>query len=114
MANFPNIKPTYGAIKKNAPAVRSIKFGSGYEQRATFGINQNPKVYELQFKVTENEANTIEAFLDEQEGKESFSFNYTIFSSTDTSNKFICRTWSRTMPTINGASITATFEEVFD
>ena len=63
MANFPNIKPTYGAIKKNAPAVRSIKFGSGYEQRATFGINQNPKVYELQFKVTESEANTIENFL---------------------------------------------------
>lgn len=114
MTSFPNIKPTYGAIKKSTPAVRSIKFGSGYEQRATFGINQNPKVYELEFKVTKNDAETIENFLDDRAGKESFSFQYNIFSSSDSNDTFICRTWNRTMPTINKASITATFEQVFD
>lgn len=114
MATFPNVKPTYGAIKKSAPAIRSIKFGSGYEQRATFGINQNPRVYELEFKVTNRDAEKIETFLDENAGKKGFNFAYTIFSDDDESDTFICRTWNRTMPTIGNASITATFEQVFD
>ena len=45
MATFPSISPTYGVQKRSAPRVRAIQFGSGYQQRAQFGIQQNPKVY---------------------------------------------------------------------
>ena len=40
MATFPDISPDFGASKSSAPAVRVTKFGDGYEQRVTFGINQ--------------------------------------------------------------------------
>ena len=33
--------PDFGASKKSQPIVRQIKF-QGYEQRASFGINNNP------------------------------------------------------------------------
>ncbi len=34
MATFPSINPTYGQVKRSAPRVRAIQFGSGYQQRA--------------------------------------------------------------------------------
>ncbi|MEC7608810.1 MAG: phage tail protein, partial [Verrucomicrobiota bacterium] len=60
MATFPSITPTYGQVKRSAPRVRTIQFGSGYQQRATFGLNQNPKAYDLTFEVSETDADTIE------------------------------------------------------
>ena len=64
MATFPSITPTYGIQKASQPNVRIAQFGSGYSQRTTFGLNQNPKSYSLTFEVSETDADTIEAFLD--------------------------------------------------
>ena len=44
--------------------MRTVRFGDGYEQRLTFGLNQNPKVWSLTFEVSETDADTIETFLD--------------------------------------------------
>ena len=50
---------------KNQPNVRTVQFGDGYEQRLlTFGLNQNPKIFNLTFEVSETDADTIETFLD--------------------------------------------------
>ena len=111
MATFPSITPTYGPQKRSAPNVRGIQFGSGYQQRAQFGINQNPKVYNLTFEVSEAEADTIETFLDARGAVESFTFTPPAESS---SAKFICRQWSKSIPYLNRATITATFEQVFE
>ena len=111
MAPFPSITPTYGITKSSAPNVRSIQFGSGYQQRAQFGINQNPKNYELTFEVSEADADTIEAFLDARGAVESFTFTPPGEAS---SAKFICRQWSKTIPYLNRATVTATFEQVFE
>ena len=111
MATFPSITPTYGLQKRSAPNVRGIQFGSGYQQRAQFGINQNPKVYNLEFQVSEAEADTIETFLDARGAVESFTFTPPAESS---SAKFICRQWSKSIPYLNRATITATFEQVFE
>ena len=108
-----SIKPTYGAVKKSAPAVRSIKFGSGYEQRATFGINQNPKIYEALYKLTAADADKIEQFLDDKDGVTSFTLP-ALFPGQVTTDKFVCRSWTRTVPTDGVASITVTFEQVFE
>ena len=111
MATFPSITPTYGQVKRSAPRVRAIQFGSGYQQRAQFGIQQNPKVYNLTFEVSETDADTIEAFLDARAAVENFNFTPPGESS---SSKFICREWSKSIPYLNRATVTATFEQVFE
>lgn len=111
MATFPSIAPTYGVTKSSAPNVRTIQFGSGYQQRAQFGINQNPKIYELEFNVSETDADTIETFLDARGAAENFNFTPPGESGA---SKFVCRQWSKTIPYLNRATITATFEQVFE
>jgi phage-related protein len=111
MATFPSIQPTYGTTKSSAPNVRAIQFGSGYQQRAQFGINQNPKNYQLTFEVSKTDADTIEAFLDARGAVENFDFTPPGESS---SSKFICREWSKSIPYLNRATVTATFEQVFE
>ena len=110
MATFPSITPTYGIEKASQPNVRIAQFGSGYSQRTTFGLNQNPKVYILTFEVSETDADTIEAFLDARGGAENFDFT----PPGDSSGKYICREWSKSIPYLNRATIQATFEQVFE
>jgi len=102
MATFPSIEPTYGIQKTSAPNVRIAQFGSGYSQRTTFGINQNPKTYNLTFEVSETDADTIEDFLDARGGTENFDFTPPGESS---STKYICRNWSKSIPYLNRATI---------
>jgi hypothetical protein len=60
---FPtSIQPTYNTVKSSQPRVNVAQFGSGYAQRAIFGINNNPKQYQLTFNVSETDADTIETF----------------------------------------------------
>ena len=74
-------------------ALRS--FGSGYSQRTTFGINQNPKQWELTFNVSETDADTIEDFLDARAGVEAFEWT-PIDDSTE--YKWVCRQWEKSIP----------------
>ena len=111
MTTFPAITPTYGQTKSSAPDVRIAQFGSGYSQRTTFGINQDPKSYELVFEVSETDADTIETFLDARGGAEHFDFTPPGEAS---SGKYICRTWNKSIPFKNRATIQATFEQVFE
>jgi phage-related protein len=112
MATFPNIAPDYGASKKAQPNVRSIQFGSGYSQRATFGINQDPKVWSLSWENrTATDTNTIEDFLEARGGVESFSWS----PPDDTATyKWVCQDWIKTMPYSNLFNVAATFIQVFE
>ena len=111
MATFPSITPTYGIQKNSQPNVRQAQFGSGYSQRAVFGINQNPKQYSLTFEVSETDADTIEAFLDARGGAENFDFTP---PGESAAGKYICTSWSKSIPYLNRATINATFEQVFE
>lgn len=111
MATFPSINPTYGASKTSQPVVNRIQFGSGYEQRVVFGINQNPKVWDLTFVVSETDADTIEAFLDARAGQEKFQWT-PLGESTE--YDWVCESWTKTIPYLNRATITATFRQVFE
>lgn len=111
MATFPSITPTYGTRKTNSPIVKTTQFGDGYQQRVQFGLNQNPKVFNLTFNVSETDADTIETFLDARGGTESFDFTP---PGETSSSKFICKSWTKSMPYNNRATINATFEEVFE
>ena len=113
MATFPNIKPTYGTRKNNAPINRVVRFADGFEQRIVFGLaqNQNPKVFNFTFNVSETDADTIETFLDARANDQD-SFDYT--PEGDSERKFVCENSSKSIPYNNRATITATFREVFE
>lgn len=112
MATFPDISPDYGASKKAQPRVRTIEFGSGYSQRATFGINQDPKVWSLQWTyLNSTDANNIEDFLEARGGVEAFEWS----PPDDTETyKWICQDWTKSLPYANVVNISATFIEVFE
>ena len=112
MATFPSITPTYGIQKRSAPNVRKVQFGDGYESRFTLGINQDPKVYNLTFEVSETDSDTIETFLDAR-AADFASFDFTP-PGEGSSSKFVCETWSKSIPYLNRATIQATFREVFE
>jgi len=112
MAIFPSITPTYGVQKQSAPNVRTVRFGDGFEKRLTFGINQNPKLYNLTFEVSETDADTIETFLDAR-AADNGAFDFTPPGEAE-SSKFVCETWSKSIPYLNRATIQATFRQVFE
>ena len=118
MATFPSITPTYGQQKRSAPNTRTVRFADGYEHRILFGLaeNQNPKVYNLTFEVSESDnfnstgissADTIENFLDAR-ANDSASFDFQPPGEAS-SSKFVCEAWSKSIPYLNRATIQATF-----
>lgn len=112
MATFPAITPAYGANKSSAPKVRKTQFGDGYEQRIRFGLNQNPKTWDLAWQnITEANSDTIEAFLDAR-AADGASFDWT--PPGDAAGKWVCETWQKTIPYTGRATITATFRQVFE
>lgn len=113
MATFPAITPSYGAQKTSRPKLQVVSFGDGYEQRVSFGINQNPKEWSLTWEnITETNADTIETFLDAR-AADGASFDWTPLAEV-TSYKWVCSEWSKTIPYLNRATITATFRQVFE
>jgi phage-related protein len=112
MATFPSVTPTYGAQKSSAPNFRIARFGDGYEQRTTFGLNQNPKQWDLTWNVSETDADTIETFLDAR-AADGASFEWTPLGES-TEYKWVCEQWSKSIPYLNRATITATFRQVFE
>ena len=112
MATFPDVSPDYSASKKAKPSVRIAQFGSGYSQRTTFGLNQDPKTWSLKWEyLTSTDANTIEDFLEARGGVEAFDWS----PPDDTSTyKWICRQWDKTLDVPLRFTIQATFEQVFE
>lgn len=111
MATFPNYDPQYGASKTSQPAVRRIQFGDGYSQRLVFGLNQDPKEWSLEFNVTEDDADVIEAFLEARGGAESFDWTP---PDSNTPYKWICTEWNKSIEQPFRAVIRTKFTQVFE
>jgi phage-related protein len=111
MATFPSYNPAYSATKTSQPKVQKTKFGDGYEQRVVFGLQQNPKEWQLQYLVSDADATIIEAFLDTQAGQS--SFNWTTPEGTY-GDKWVCEQWSRELYEFSRSRITTTFRQVFE
>lgn len=112
MATFPSYQPVYTASKSSEPKIRVTKFGDGYEHRTTFGLNQNPKEWTLTFDVTDSDADTIEAFLDDR-AADATSFDWTPPGS-NTSYKWVCPNWSRELYEFQRSKVNVTFRQVFE
>ena len=109
-----NIKPTYGQQKRSAPLTRTVRFADGYEHRLIFGLpqNQNPKIFNFTFNVSETDSDIIETFLDAR-ANDSASFTFTP-PGESSSSQFVCEQWSKSIPYNNRATIQATFRQVFE
>lgn len=112
MATFPSIAPTFDAQKSSRPRTRVVQFGDGYEQRLSYGLNQNPKEWSLSFMVKNADADTIEDFLDAR-AADGASFDWTPPSSS-TAYKWVCREWTRRFMGDDFNEISATFSQVFE
>lgn len=113
MATFPAVTPAYGAQKTSNPKLRTAKFGDGYEQRVSFGLNQNPKRWDLTWQnITEANADTIETFFNAR-AVDGASFDWTPPDEA-TTYKWVCEEWSKTIPYTGRATISATFRQVFE
>lgn len=105
--------PDFGAVKKSEPKIRKVQFGDGYEQRLSFGLNQNPKAWDLVWTAKSNsDADAIEAFFDAR-ASDAASFDWTPLDES-TSYKWVCRAWQRNHKYANINEISATFEQVFE
>lgn len=104
--------PDFSAKRTVKPVVTPIKFGDGYEQRATYGINTKPENWSLKFSNRDDsEADAIEAFFEAQGGVDSFDWTPPLGIA---SLKFVCRTWDRSLDKANLNTVTATLEQVFE
>ena len=110
MATF-TFTPSFTADLEEQPIIRRVKFGDGYEQRLSYGLNTQPKKWSLQFlNRTDTERNNILTFLRTQGAAESFDW-------TDPNiyvGKWICERWNTSHVSCNFNNIIATFEEVFE
>jgi len=113
MATFPSISISYGAQRSNAPKTRTVQFGDGYETRLLYGLNQNPKEWNVRWNnISETDADTIETFLNAR-AADSASFDWTPPDET-TSYKWVCPSWTKTIEYPTLATIEATFRQVFE
>ena len=113
MATFPDIEASFPVRKISKPKTRTVQFGDGYEHRLLFGLNQNPKVFNLVWKnISETDSDTIETFLDAR-AVDSASFTYTPHGEAS-AMQFKCTDWSKNMEYPSRATIQATFTQVFE
>lgn len=110
---FPAIPPTYGAQKTNEPKIKEVQFGDGYEQRVTFGLNQNPVTWDLSWEnIAKNQADAIDSFLSLR-AVDGASFNWVPPEDT-LAYRWTCKSWRKSIPYKGRATINATFRQVFE
>ena len=105
--------PDFGSSRKSEPNVRRVQFGDGYETRLTYGLNQNPRIWNLKWTAKDStDADAIEAFFDAR-AADNASFDWTPLDDT-TSYKWVVENWQRDHRYANVNTITATFRQVFE
>jgi len=110
MATF-TYTASFTASESSQPSVRKVQFGDGYEQRLRFGLNTDPKIWQLTFaNRTDSERETILNFLEARGGAESFDWT----PPRGSAGKYVCSEWNMNMLNCNNNTITATFVEVFE
>ena len=103
--------PSYSSDVSLSPRVKIIKFGDGYEQRITDGINTILINIDFLFDGRSIEETTaILHFFYEKAGVKSFLF--TPSPPHNIIKRFVCRNWSHQNQFYNNHSIKAKFEEV--
>ena len=109
--------PDRALSQSTKPRVQLAKFGDGYEQRLSTGINPLEETYDVSFvNRARAEADDIIAFFESKKGATNFSFTIPDTNSGGNEKviKVVCDTWSLTYENAEGSSISATFRRVYE
>lgn len=100
--------PDWGSTFAKKPRVQVTKFGDGYENRVSVGLNNSPEVWTLKFTASKSDTALVLAFLEARNGVESFYWQ----NPYGNTNVYVCREWK----TDNGAirTVSMDFEQVFE
>lgn len=110
MAEF-TWNPSRGFTGETTPRINVAKFGDGYAQRTTSGINTLDRTWSLQFQQNSlTDVANIEAFFKARKGVTPFSW---LPPGESTEVKVVCTKWSKTYDSHISATINATFELVY-
>jgi phage-related protein len=103
--------PDYGSQQTSKPTVRSVRFGDGYEQRLSYGLATDLKVWNLSFtNITTSEKTQITGFLEARGGSQRFNWP----TPDGVVSTFICQEWTSTIVVYDRWTVDATFREVVD
>jgi phage-related protein len=107
MATF-TYKPDYSARKRMKPRVTVLKFGDGYEQRTTDGLNTKLESWSVSFKRSPTAINSIDSFLNTCGGVTAFNWE----TPDGVTKTFVCREWEISTDSPGWETLNATFDEV--
>jgi phage-related protein len=109
--------PDKGLSLSSKPRVLVAKFGDGYEQRISDGINSMEQSFSVAFKTrTKEEIDEIKLFLDTKNGVSSFDFTYPESNTLDEeiTIKVVCDSFNTVFEYDEFYSLTATFRRVYE
>jgi phage-related protein len=99
------------------PRVLIAKFGDGYEQRISDGINSMEESFSVSFKTrTKEEIDEIKLFLESKKGVGSFDFTYPESNAVggEITIKVVCDSFNTTFEYDEFYSLTASFRRVYE
>lgn len=104
-------KPSYNGQSDHEPSITFIKFGDGYSQRVSRGINNDLLIIDYIFDLrSTSETTAIIHFLKQRNSVEMFLF--TPSAPYNIEKRFVCRKFQQAPIFKDNHSIKATFEEV--
>ena len=122
------ILPDRGMTRNAKQKTRVIKFGDGYEQRSTKGINNTEETYNVSFKNrTKQDIDNIAGFLNSLNGVTAFNFTVPDNATTEETTgvldssidnektiKVVCDTFNQSYNNTGHYNLTATFRRVYE
>ena len=112
MATFPNYNPIFPATKRIDPQTRVTAFNDGYQHRISFGLNQNPQIWNLTFNLDEEDTLEVETFLNAR-ADDAESFDWSPPDSALTF-KWIATPYNKQLFQPGRNIIRVTFSQVFE
>lgn len=110
---FPDYEPIYPIKVDNQPVFNRAQFQGSIEQVTSFGQNQLPREFIVEYNLPHSDANIIDNFLSTVSLYNDFFF-WSAAGITDGTIRVTCEKWNKEFFAHNRAKIKATFVETFD
>ena len=114
MATFPSIEPLYNTQETVKQDYNTVQLGDGYQQRIIQGLPANKRLIslQLQFDLSQTDADTINTFLDARFDASEEAFEFTRLNNKYSGKKFISVRRTSTFPLLNRVRMNLTLDQV--
>ena len=101
--------PSFSASESSKPVTRVVRFNDGYEQRLSFGLQNDLKTWRLEFDYrTNEETSAITGFFEARRGVDAFAWTNPYGKTA----YYVCEEWSVEHAGCNLNTVQATFRQV--